>query len=608
MVQRTLHEYFVSQRRREIASRKTAFLDLPFDLRRRIYEYAGLSEGRVIYLNYIAREDECPQKYLGFDLQAVPQQQELSSYSQSVSRFFDGLSWPDIRLDRRCTCVEDPVTYDNPCHCAPLPSQLLYVSRTVSSETTSIFYSESYLTVCRSDLGGLSSLRSLSHKALAWITSLSIRLNVCECLSTDPQCCTARWHSPGCHPSCRERGHEKLLRKAVSRQEKSAMTEWKRLCSQMATYITPSRLKLCVICDVGDFAVAKEIVGPLLQLPILRECAIRLGKAPHQYLLQQLAAATASQATGRSINSLHGSFRFLNLPQEIQLQILGYTDLVTPYDLAWSPNAGLGGITFFEFHAFRVWPTLPIEFKCCERCSDALEACCCWTMHTAVSTTCTCWKMPTSLFSVSHKLREDAMSIFYSKNHFLILPAMGTGCPERSEIFQFLTQLPGNARQCLQSLTWILPYLRDAYPVTGNPMHLDWLEVVDICAREMNLSQLSFTIDMSIHRQSRALDASYSSEMSIVREAAEEWAAGQLIVKTMAKHNGWKNVYVHLNWSSNHPDESVRENGEAMLERQVMGDGYDSVSHGKFDRWHRWNGHDCGWNCKLCDKICGPLY
>ncbi|KAH9208126.1 hypothetical protein DL95DRAFT_395537, partial [Leptodontidium sp. 2 PMI_412] len=68
------------------------------------------------------------------------------------------------------------------------------------------------------------------------------------------------------------------------------------------------------------------ITLPLLLLPTLRDFALRLGRDYHEDL-QALAETTVLRLTVRPSNS-EPPFRFLDLPKEIQLKILKYTDLV----------------------------------------------------------------------------------------------------------------------------------------------------------------------------------------------------------------------------------------------------------------------------------------
>lgn len=505
MVQTSILRYITSDRQHLATSNKSSILlRLPFDIRRRVYEYAGLSDGTFISLNYLHPDiDVCPQTYDSLDLEKISADGSedsdgsdehdncISRYSQTVSRFLNGpMPYPDIQLERPC-CVE----HENPTYCnctSSLPSQLLDVCRTISNEANQIFYSESHFTICRSDLGGLSGLFSLKPRALSWMSSLCIRLNICDC-GYAPEFCTSKDsgnHEVTSHESC-VRGHEDLLRKPTFQREIKAMAEWKRLCRHLAASTTPKRLRLCVICDVADVEAAKQIVEPMLELPILRECTLRFGLKARQEELQELARKTVLKLTGRTITGIIDTpFRFMDLPREIQLHILRYTDLVSPKDLAWCPDQAIDGYRVVQSSSIR-WQlyssTTAYEYFCCGSCSssDATESCCCTTRHTGFLTTCECWTMPTALFSVSRRMKEDATSIFFSRNHFAILPPRFPKVyDEPLEILRFLTGFAVRGRRHLQSITWMLPEF--AYPVRGTRGHTEWDKVVDICVQEMS--------------------------------------------------------------------------------------------------------------------------
>ncbi len=93
-------------------SHATSFLDLPYDIRRRVYSYAGLSipRSQPIWLNYLAPlqdndDDDCPLSHLGVELEDIPAEQDVSPYTQSLSRFLHGpLAHPSPHLDLRCRC------------------------------------------------------------------------------------------------------------------------------------------------------------------------------------------------------------------------------------------------------------------------------------------------------------------------------------------------------------------------------------------------------------------------------------------------------------------------------------------------------------------------
>src|ERR1700710_671960 len=125
----------------------------------------------------------------------------------------------------------------------------------------------------------------------------------------------------------------------------------------------------------------------LLRLPTLAHCSLRLGQTPDM-IFHALAEKTVLQVTGRPTYYFDQAFRFLDLPDEIQIYILSYTDLVTDSIITWSKlsDTGLG---------------------CFKKCTDSLEACYCAVRHSAyTSLSCRCWVMSSTLFLVNRRFYE----------------------------------------------------------------------------------------------------------------------------------------------------------------------------------------------------------
>jgi hypothetical protein len=348
----------------------------------------------------------------------------------------------------------------------------------------------------------------------------------------------------------------------------------------------------------------------MMQLPILAACNLRLSNKPFLNGIEDLARDAVLKLTGKSSDALGSPFRFTDLPREIQLHILQYTDLVTNEDIAWCPDPTPAGPKICKSSILDWNNGSAYDFTCCGKCSHVIDSCCCFLMHTAFSSSCTCWRMPVSLFSINRQMREDAIAIFYSQNHFLILPPRKLGEHDRPlQVLRFLTRFAAHGIKHLQSVTWMLPEY--AYMNWGPRTLGEWDLAVDICAKEISLQRLSFTLDLSYHARRRS---EYGSEYSRYRPLSIshledlEWHSGLSIVESMARHKGWKNVYVHLSWPWHNPDNSndpyssaeeareLREQQEAVLEQQVMGP--DSVADGKYDRRHNWNGYIC--SCEDC--------
>jgi len=461
MVQPTLGQYFRLLRPLGPAS-KVTFLDLPFTLRRRIYLNAGLLSKSTIYLNYVSSSGgHCDLEYDADNLEQWPMEETISARSLSLAHFLDGyLPWPQICLNRHCLCLEQQISTHPECKCNALPYQLLYVSKTIAKEVSTVFYSENDFSVYRTGLGGLSSLSRLPPGALACMKSLSVCLN----FYVEEQ----RWgrefgpDSGGfCHAMCRTSKWERLFSNSKRRDELVALKEWQLLCQLLGSQLQPNCLKLFLTCDVADVEIAEEVVRPLLQLPTLQECAVRLGS---HYIhadvdcfqpLTELARRTVDQVT---IRSAQRNFRYPDLPKEIQIRILGYTELVTPFDLVWAFNTDVAEhikSPYYENRTFHSRGSPWSSSSCCRECSPDSQPCACWSGQAAFSTTCTCWKFPLSLFLVSCEMKEDAEFIFYSRNRFVLLPRYWNNS-EHLEIYNFLRYIPTNGRRYLRTIRWTL--------------------------------------------------------------------------------------------------------------------------------------------------------
>ena len=556
MPQRTLYQYFVLTGKPRPPVTGLSFLDLPYDVRRRIYVLAGLIRLCPIDMN---REGQRTDKY----------REDGSSFRTTggkcyypTKRFFGGAyEWREDDLD---------------CICPPLPHRLLYVSHAISKECSQILYSNNRFKICRSRHGAFSPLHNLSRKTLALLTSLSVRLNACSCFpghshKKQLQACT-------CHFSCKggRSGLDKPLDR-VSRSDRSVMSDWKHVCSRISKSIRPCHLRLYVVCDTADYDVAIEVIEPLLKMQTLRDCSIRLGQAPN-HELRRLAQKTVSHATGTLASGLNLPHCSTDLPVEIQQQILAYTDLVAPHVLQWEPNHGL---TFFE---------------CCRKCTDALEVCCCSLQHAAFSRKCICWKMPTTLFLISSSLREEAIRIFYQRNHFAILPQGGrlTYSDTHPTLLQFLVSLPTQALRYVQSIECLLPVFGSNYLLSGGDGISNWLETINFIANSLVTSNLTLTLNIS-DQHGPSADCAYMSQREILDREIAMWATYRRIIEPMAVLKGLRNLFIHISWPVEATKEHIRNAQEHILERRVMGVGYDSNLQGKFaPRRPWWNESDEG--------------
>lgn len=561
MIQSTLNGYIIRKSQRTgDATRKLTFFHLPFSVRRRIYKYAGIGDGRVIFLNYVLPVDPDEEAIITqvCDLshwETFPQHEDrsdLSEYSQSVSRILDWpIPHPNIILDRRCPCLED---YEQSTSewlpwedCDTISSQLLYVSPRVATEVASLFYADNLFSICRTDFGGLSGLDTFGRRELRWITSLSIDLDFSLCPRGIPLCQGQsslqgeNTRRSSMFPCYREGTMGVKVLDPVS-----GIREWERFCNHLARNIAPNQLRLLVMAHVESLVAAEEVADPLLKIPVLRECAIRFSTHCIRNLML-LAETTVAQATSSQVH-----FRFLDLPLEIQVMILRYTELVTPYDVAWSPDGcGPYRMHYFELRALSSYLALGRErqaykYNCCGLCSSSIDPnCYCWTRVSAASTTCSCWKIPGIMY-VSRSLRELALSVFYSKNHFVVIPELYPQHPLRLGLLHFFKTLPRIGRSHLRSITWVLPPTGVISLPTDDKQFQNWKEFVNLCAVERIPPHLTVTLDMSITRQLAQTSLGHPFNNAV--KNLMEISSARLMAESMNKYDTWKNQFVHLSW------------------------------------------------------------
>ena len=530
MMQSRLDQYLICTPK--VPSSGPTIFDLLYQIRCRIYTYAGLIQECPIELNY-ARTSDSEQR-------------------------------DSIQTDRE---------HPDGKH---LPSQLLYVSRAVSKEVSFLFYSRNRFTICRSKAGGLSAMHKLNPNTLASMTFLSVRLNASGSCSGKARCDCQCFD---CHLLCNCAVGDQLLGR-ISRHDKSVISEWRTLCQRMASHVQPYRFKLCLICDTKDYTTAQDILTPLMAMPTLKECSIRVSHAPDRKL-RRLTETTTLRLTGRA--SASPLTQFAVLPKELQLRILEHTDLVAPYDLEWNLESGYACESGVE------------DSNSCVICTQVLESCCTPLTSGAIASQCGCWRFPIALFSVSRTFWTEAMRIFYSRNHFSSLPYGGRvgrwPWPRRLDLSSFLTRLPLATLKHLRSLQFLFPDSGDFLQQHSKAAQ-DWTHTVDLLSRNADLPQLTLTIDVS---GGRADFDSYVDFREVPAMERDRWAAYQRIVEPMVDRlRGLKNLFVHLSWPMYSRDATaVRQQNEQILEQRVKGEAYESLLRGKFSHPNRWT-HDYG--------------
>ena len=496
----------------------------------------------------------------------------------------------DIDLNRR------PGTQFWPWDCAKdfhFTFNLLLTCRTIYTEASSIVYQTNRFFIRYRDSQNLQALRKLTPNSLSSLAYLTVHLNIASC-AIGESCFD--FLTP--EALARHR-YDKPLRSS-SRPSQEKILEWQSTARYVIAHVRPFNLQIHLVCDVEDLETAALVMEPLSSTQTLLNCALRLCQQPDP-LLHDLARKTATRAMGRCLDQIESSFRFMDLPTELRCQVLEYTDLVTPLcEVEWNPEKGY----YLHYSWWKCgWDCDEDMHHACRyrTCSNYSKlGCFCRRSHAAFSSKCHCWSPPTSLFFVCRALLEDAQSIFFAKNRFVITPSAGCNhpaekTPNRLEISAFLTDVvPSNALRFLRFLEVVIPPFEDDYLGPHEPAYQDWLQTIDRIGEQLCLPMLTVRVYMAEYVPSGGeINFCFRGEMT----KEEGMTILEMYARTLlplSKLGGLRRFFVHLAWPFRetrpgrqrlcHDLESVHEQiriAEQRMERFVMGDGYDGSSLGK---------------------------
>jgi hypothetical protein len=436
------------------------------------------------------------------------------------------------------------------------PDQLFFVSRSVSEEARRTFYSENHFCF-QYDMGcGLRSLSNMGRIGWGSLRRFAIRIGAEHCLGPGKQ---------ACHGTA-----EEVLENDGQLEKNGVLGMWKQICDRLATHIKQDdQLEIRLICGAATKKTLAAFLEPLQKLPLLRELSIRIG--PRRNLdLQQALMATIGQKTRIFIYQAGpGVFRFLDLPVELQVRILEFTELVAPLPLiliSW----------YKRFLPHDCW-----YGACNARPHPYLidQGCWCPATHTAFSTAHPCWQLPETWYLVSKSIRELALSVYYSKNTFEVWydqsdsPDTTAWTPQTSG---FLHGFPEYSWKYLRRVHWIFPSSLDGDAFRANEKQtVDWVNTMKVIAQSFNLP--NFTVELSLSpRAIRTWDPEHPEEV------ARRLGLYDRIIEPVRPLNGLlEDFFVHNYFPLHEPLDETRLSQERILERRVMGSEYDSMARGK---------------------------
>ncbi|KAK2737798.1 hypothetical protein FQN55_000909 [Onygenales sp. PD_40] len=297
------------------------------------------------------------------------------------------------------------------------------------------------------------------------------------------------------------------------------------------------------------------------------------------------ATVLARQTAARLIiDQDQRTFPFYDLPNELQLRILECTDLVTGWPIKWHPDRG------FRAHTPQNAPhTSDASIDNRPRYNR--------------------WRFPWQLFFVDRKTRIEASRIFFSKNHFIIIPDKYDWDPR-----PFLTSFPKPGLKLLRSIQFVVEFDYCEF----SQVLRSWKAGMHHLFRVTDISKLSLTVDGSRgrrllknicfdQRETDSVQSSVVENAMLMVEPIAQLAKGQLAKESPKK---LRDFFVHLQLAKEQlPKESPkkprdffvhlplpvidgshqsRDEAEWILERTVMGDGYQSAKRGKIGHPLRW--------------------
>jgi hypothetical protein len=375
---------------------------------------------------------------------------------------------------------------------------LLLTCRTFYTDIHPILYSTNVFYIRYRDKENLERLRILSPDTIALLTQLTVYLNdSCHYV----------------HPEHISNHNSVESDKPLEASCQATLFEWQRAASHIVAHVKLSTLRFFLVCDSANVETAEAVVEPLRIAPTLADCRIRLAQKPN-LPLQKLAQEVSMRAIGYQYPPAESPFRYLDLPRELRLKILQYTDLVTPLrEVEWSSenkfslrysyqSCGQNGCEWLQ-------PCYPASFPACQfrncwHLGHKNAGCFCQRHHAAFSSICHCWAPPTSLFLVCKEVQQDAQATFYSKNRFVIVPPSDEcyrpvkSTPKRLDISIFLRDIvPPEALGFLKFLDIVFPPFYDDYLGDDEPAYQNWLQTIDHIGDLVNLPVLTLRVHMA---------------------------------------------------------------------------------------------------------------
>lgn len=224
----------------------------------------------------------------------------------------------------------------------------------------------------------------------------------------------------------------------------------------------------------------------------------------------------------------------------------------------------------------------------------------CYRRRTGYSPHCQCWAAPRALFLANKSLYQEALQVLYSCNRVIVVPSEGLrSClrpddtASRLDASRFITRhMWPDVLHNLRTIEFVFPAIEPAsFPVSGEPYYIDFCFAIEHLKAHADISKLAIVLSITSPRS-----VTNGDRGSIHREITKPRTDKAIVLQTYAQLlqclgtlRCMRRFVVHLEWAWHwrvkHPrvgsqyhnilDAEVNRT-ETWLEKLVMGDGYNN--------------------------------
>lgn len=346
-------------------------------------------------------------------------------------------------------------------------------------------------------------------------------------------------------------------------QVNESFIDWTKVCEWLASNIkADDQLTLQLNCDAITKNAAAAFLEPLHKLPRPKDLSICLGSRWNPDI-QQIIMATVCQKTRFQLYHPPSPtpFRFFDLPVELQLHILDLAGLITFEDRLLYVHDLKRFVSMFCLQTLQA-----------SNANDVAHYC--PATRTSFSTVTPCWRAPHILFLVNNTMRQLIIPMFYSRSIFEVLyrPDLSPSCAEWSvQNSTFLRGFPPYAFRFLRHIFW--DFVSEDNLATIHPTDQaiqDWLKSLEYVSQAVPAGALTMELYL-------VANVGVTANNEDIGLESIDW-----VVRPMTCLRGLlKDHFIHITLGEKYESE-VQAAKEQSLEKNVMGDDYDSLARGKW--------------------------